>query len=163
MLLVELFGTSFCRGKFLSLVPISVADVSKAITRLKSLKSVGLASIPGFVIKGCSGIFIPVLRYIFNLSLAQQHFPTVWKEAAIVLVFKRCNRAAASNYRPNSIFNNFSKLFELIIHDHAFIKYKHTVTNLITFLDFMTLLVRSQRQADAIYFDIDPITFSYIS
>jgi hypothetical protein len=66
------------------------------------------------------------------------------------------------NYRPISILNNFSKLFEFFIHEHVshylklklnpcqhgFTKHKSTTTNLIT------PLVRSQRQVDAIYFDL---------
>jgi hypothetical protein len=71
-----------------------------------------------------------------------------------------------SNYRPISILNNFSKLFEFIIHDHVsyyakfdpnqygFTRTKPTVTNFVTFLDFLTTIVRGQRQADAIYFDL---------
>jgi hypothetical protein len=43
--------------------------------------------------------------HVFNLSLTQQYFPAAWKEAHI----KRGYRAAASNYRPISIFSNFSK------------------------------------------------------
>jgi hypothetical protein len=137
-------------------------DVCKAIKRLKPSISVGLDNIPGSVIKGCSAIFIPILRHIFNLSLTQQHFPTVWKEAAIVPVFKRGNHEAGSNYRPISTLNNFSKLLEFIIHDHVlhyvklnpnqhgFTKSKSTVINLVTFLDFMTPVVHSQRQANAI-------------
>jgi hypothetical protein len=153
-------------SEFLSLAPISDADVCKAIKRLKPSKTVGLDDIPGFVIKRCSVIFIPTLRHIFNLSLTQQHFPTVWKEAAIVLVFKSGNRASASNYRPISILNNFSKLLELIIHDHVlhyvklnpsqldFTKSKSTVYNLVTFLNFTTPVVRSLPQGDAVYFDL---------
>jgi hypothetical protein len=71
-----------------------------------------------------------------------------------------------SNYRPISLLNNFSKLFEFIIHDdvshyakfnpnqHGFTRTKSTVTNLVTYLDFLTPVVRGQRQADAIYFDV---------
>jgi hypothetical protein len=65
-----------------------------------------------------------------------------------------------------STLNNFSKLLEIIIHDHVllyvklnpnqlgFTRSKSTVTNLVTFLDFVTPVVRSQRQADAVYFDL---------
>jgi hypothetical protein len=35
-----------------------------------------------------------------------------------------------------------------------FTRTKSTVTNLVTFLDFLTPVVRGQRQADAIYFDL---------
>ncbi|PNF36765.1 hypothetical protein B7P43_G11156, partial [Cryptotermes secundus] len=105
-------------SEFVSLAPISDADVYKAIKRLKPSKSVGLDGIPGFIIKGCAGIFIPILRHIFNLSLTQQYFPAASKGSAVVPVFKSGNHAAVSNYRPISITSNFSKLFKFIIHDH---------------------------------------------
>jgi hypothetical protein len=54
-----------------------------------------------------------------TFSLTCKCFPTLWKEAAVVPVFNRDNHAAVSNYRPISILNNFSKLFEVIIHDHV--------------------------------------------
>jgi hypothetical protein len=72
-----------------------------------------------FVIKGCSEIFVPVLKHIFDLGLYQQYFPTIWKQVVIVPVFKKGNTASVSNYRPISICNNFSKLFELVIHDRV--------------------------------------------
>jgi hypothetical protein len=66
------------------------------------------------------------------------------------------------------MLNTFSKLFELVIHDHVsyylksklntcqhgFTKSKSTITNLVTSLDFITPVVSSQGQADAIYFDL---------
>jgi hypothetical protein len=72
-------------SEFVSLAPISDADVCKAIRRLKPSKSVGLDDIPGFIIKGCSSIFIPILRHIFNLSLTQHYFPSAWKETIMPL------------------------------------------------------------------------------
>jgi hypothetical protein len=70
-----------------------------------------------------------------------------------------------SNYRPIYILSNFSKLFELIIDDHVshyfkfnlnqhgFTRTNNTLTNLVTFLGFLTLVVRDQREAD-VYFDL---------
>jgi hypothetical protein len=72
-----------------------------------------------------------------------------------------------SNYRAISLVSNFSKLFELIIHDlishylkskispyqHGFTKAKSTSTNLVAYVDYIAPLVGSKRQADAIYFD----------
>jgi hypothetical protein len=40
---------------------------------------------------------------------------------------------------------------------HGFTKFKCTVTNLVTFLDFMTPLVRGQRQADVLCFDLSNV------
>jgi hypothetical protein len=89
--------------EFVSITPIFDADVCKPIKRLKPSKSVGLDDIPGFIMKGCSAIFIPVSF----LSLTQQYFPAAWKEAAVVPVFKRGNHAVMSNYRHISIINSF--------------------------------------------------------
>jgi hypothetical protein len=75
----------------LSLVSVSNSDVQNAIKVLWPLKSVELDCIPKFVIKGCSEIFVPYLRPIFNLSLSQNMFPNLWKQAAIVPVFKKRN------------------------------------------------------------------------
>jgi hypothetical protein len=75
-------------------------DVRKAIRRLKPSKSVGLDGIPGFIIKGCTDTFVPLLKYIFNLSLFQQLFPSSWKKAAIVPIFKKGNSSLIANYRP---------------------------------------------------------------
>jgi hypothetical protein len=72
-----------------------------------------------------------------------------------------------SNYRPISILNTFSKIFEFVIHEyvsyyfkskinpseHGFMKSKSTASNLVTFLDAIAPLVYSQRQVDSIYFD----------
>jgi hypothetical protein len=63
--------------------------IFKAIKLLRPSKSVEVDDIPGFEIKGCTDIFLPVLKYIFNLSLSQQYFPTLWKLVAIVLVLKK--------------------------------------------------------------------------
>jgi hypothetical protein len=59
-------------SEFLSLAPVSDGDILKAIKRLKPSKSVGLDDILCFIIKGCSAIFIHILRHVFNFSLTLQ-------------------------------------------------------------------------------------------
>jgi len=102
---------------FLNVPFVFDSDVRRAIRRLKSTKSVGPDDIPSFIIKGCSEIFVPVLKHIFNLSLSNGVFPSLWKEAAVVPIFKKGSSALVTNYRPISLLNNFSKVFEIIIHD----------------------------------------------
>jgi hypothetical protein len=91
-----------------------------------------------------------------------------WIIIIIIPVFKKGKRTSLSNYRAISLVSNFSKLFELVIHDHishylkskisphqhGFTKAKSTSTNLVTYVDFIAPLAGSQRQADAIYFDL---------
>jgi hypothetical protein len=57
------------------IIIVSDSDIIKAIKRLKPSKSVRVDDIPGFIIKGCTDIFVPVLKHIFNLNLSQQYFP----------------------------------------------------------------------------------------
>jgi hypothetical protein len=95
-------------------------------------------------------------------------FPSLWREAVVLPIFKKGSSALVTDYRPGSLLNNFSKVFEIIIHDqlsyyfksklhpsqHGFIKFKPTVTSLITYLNKVTHVVCSQGQMDVIYFDL---------
>jgi hypothetical protein len=87
---------------------------------LPPTKSVETDGIPSFVIKGCSETFVPVLKFIFNLSQSENTFPNLWKQAVIVPVFKKGKTFSVRNYRPIAILNNFSEVFEFIIHDHIY-------------------------------------------
>jgi hypothetical protein len=87
----------FIASDFLPTAPISAAEVSKAIKRLRPSKCVGLDGIPSFIIKGCSDVFIPLLTHIrvFNLSVTSATFPTLWKQTALVPVFKKKKKVTA--------------------------------------------------------------------
>jgi hypothetical protein len=61
--------------RFLNVPFVFDSDVRRAIRRLKSTKSVDSDDIPSSIIKGCSEIFVPVLKHIFNLSLSNGGFP----------------------------------------------------------------------------------------
>jgi hypothetical protein len=80
-----------------SLSPTSDSDIFKSIARLKPSKSVGLDNIPGFVIKGCSDILVPVLKHIFNLSVSQQRFLALGKQAAVVPIYKKGNQSTTTD------------------------------------------------------------------
>jgi hypothetical protein len=72
------------------LAPISISYVHNATERLRPTTSVGLDCIPtsGSSIKGCSEIFVLVLKFVFNLSLSQNTLPKLWMQAAVFHVFK---------------------------------------------------------------------------
>jgi hypothetical protein len=98
----------------LSLALVSDSDVIKAIERTRPSKAAGVDDIPAFIIKGCTDIFVPILKHIFKLSLSQQHFPTLWKQAAIVPVLKKGNCTSVSNYRLISHLSNVPKYLNLL-------------------------------------------------
>jgi hypothetical protein len=72
---------------FVNVPYICDSDVKCAISHLRSTKSAGPDDIPNFIIKGCSPIFIPLLRHIFNLNLSTGKF-MLWKQSGCYSYFK---------------------------------------------------------------------------
>jgi hypothetical protein len=156
------FYTDFQSSDSLPIASVSDSDFLNAVWCLYPSKSGGFDGIPAFIIKG-SDILIPVFKCIFNLSSSQQIFPILWKQAAVVPIFKEGKAALESNYGSISILNTFSEIFEIIIHElvsyhltpkskprqHGFIESKSAFTNLIAYLDLIIPLVHSQDDVDA--------------
>ena len=57
----------------------------------------------------------PVLTNIINNSISQGAFPDSLKIAKIIPLFKKGDKSLIANYRPISILNSLSKIFESII------------------------------------------------
>ena len=146
---------------------ITENDILQAINRLKPGMTAGPDLVPSFLVKDCKFIFAQPLTYIFNKSLETGHFPEVWKVSRICPVLKSGEASKVENYRPISLLSNFSKIFEIIIHSyiypavrnfisihqHGFVNQRSTVSNLITFSQFVSHKLEKQCQVDTIYTD----------
>ena len=89
------------------------------------------------------------------------------KYANITPVYKAGDRSLASNYRPISILNLFSKLFESLVQNsllnhtkhviydcqHGFQAGRSTATNLICYVDHLSKEINAGNQVDSIYLD----------
>ena len=62
----------------------------------------------------------PSLTEIFNMSIDTQQFPSEWKTAKVIPLFKSSQRSLLDNYRPISILPVVSKLMERILHDQIY-------------------------------------------
>jgi len=82
----------------LQLRSVSKLDIFKAVSHLTSSKSLRLDGVPGLVITGCATVYVRVFKYIFDLSLLWEHFPTQWEKVIMVPSFKKGN-SSGSNYR----------------------------------------------------------------
>ncbi|CAG4962375.1 unnamed protein product [Colias eurytheme] len=71
-----------------SLNALTVADVRKALTRLKPKRSAGPDGIPAFIFKDCSRVLAEPLLHIFNACLNANIFPRQWKITRVVPVPK---------------------------------------------------------------------------
>ena len=90
-------------------------EVSQIIKKLQNKYSAGLDGIPINIIKFASNFVSEPLSKIINCSLINGIFPQNLKEAKVIPIFKSGDSTALNNYRPISMLNSFSKVFEKVI------------------------------------------------
>ena len=99
------------------LSPTTVSEIIKVINQLPKKAAPGIDNIPVSVLQqNCSSIASP-LAHIVNLSFAHGIFPDHLKLARVTPVFKSDDPMNVSNYRPISVLNAISKIFERIMHN----------------------------------------------
>lgn len=88
------------------------------VKNLKNKKSPGIDGISNRVLKKCPNTVFIFLTYIFNKCLKLSYFPLIWKTAIIVPIPKpNKDCSLPHNYRPISLLNSFSKIFECALLD----------------------------------------------
>ena len=96
-----------------NLTQVHQDKVSTIISKLKN-SSAGPDDISAKIIKLSSASIVKALTHTINLSLNEGIFPTELKVAKVVPIFKSGDSQLVSNYRPVSVLNSFSKVFESI-------------------------------------------------
>ena len=94
------------------LYPATEAEIREIIAGIKSKTSQGLDGIPSSVIRQCCDSIASPLCYLVNQSFASGSFPTSLKQALVKPIFKKGEKNLVDNYRPISILNSFSKIYE---------------------------------------------------
>ena len=101
---------------------------------LKSLdpnKASGADGISPRMLQYTASSICPSLTRLFNISLEQKIYPSVWKNANVTPLYKKGNASLFSNYRPISILSAVSKDMEKAIFKHTFNFIIDTGNNLI--------------------------------
>ena len=146
---------------------ITHQDVRKFLISLNQNKSHGPDGINGKILRNCAVSIAYPLSILFNLSFSTGHIPSEWKLANIVPVHKKGDKNAIENYRPISLTCLIMKIFEKCIRNellrlcqdkihfsqHGFLPSKSCTTQLIPFVNDITLNLNNNYTTDIIYFD----------
>lgn len=152
----------------LNLPEVSRSMILEAARKLKSSYSPGPDGIPAVLY--CRGIdaMINPLSQIFNNSLQQAKFPTIWKSSVMFPVFKSGDKHSVKNYRGITSLSAGSKLFEIVVNkalldaakgyisadQHGFVPGRSVVTNLLSFTSSCINNLERKLQVDAVYTDL---------
>lgn len=104
--------------KSIFLKPMTASDVLEYISNLNPNKSTKSNCSPIKYIKLSSHLISLPLSKIFNRCITEGIFPSSLKTAEIIPVYKSKDKTKPSNYRPISLLNPFSKIFERHLHDN---------------------------------------------
>ena len=101
------------RNPTFSLSAISPDEVDKIIQYLKNSKSCGVDNLDTYILKLTRQHIVPSVCHILNLSVQSRKFPTKWKVAKVVPLYKgKGSKFDTKNYRPVAILPILSKVLE---------------------------------------------------
>ena len=92
---------------------ITPEQVDKIIRDLKNSKASGMDNLDTYILKLTRKTIVPSVCHILNLSLQTNKFPTKWKLAKVVPLYKgKGSKLDPKNYRPVAILPILSKVLE---------------------------------------------------
>lgn len=97
------------------MLPTDEAEILSLIDGMKLDRAPGQDGISNRFLKITKNNLLVPLAYICNLSLTEGIFPTEWKSATVIPIFKAGNKYDPNNYRPISLLSCFSKILEKLV------------------------------------------------
>ncbi len=104
----------------LNAIQTTPIEVYKILCSLNVNKANGPDNISNRLLKEAAPAIAEPLCDLFNASLARGVFPSQWKQANVVPVFKKGDKSLVSNHRPISLLPVISKVFERVVFRHLF-------------------------------------------
>lgn len=164
----------------LSKLSVSEDDIFNKLSKLQRLTSHGPDGIPSYILRECAAQLVYPLTYLFNRSLHEGIFPNLWKISYVKPFHKNGDKTNVKNFRPISNLSVVPKVFESIIYDkirdvlshlvsdlqHGFVKHKSTLSNLVSFYEFLVSALEQGCQVDVMYSDFskafDKVNFNIL-
>ena len=115
-----------------NMMPAPQTTMQEVIAIIKTLKSkkCSVLDFSPSIIKDNAHLLAQPLVHLFNQSINQGTFPNQLKHALIVPIFKKGSKTNTNNYRPISLLNIFSKIFEKLMKKHLvnFLDHNNTIS-----------------------------------
>ena len=106
--------------QFLSNIIATEEQVLELMKGVDISKACGYDGIGNKIIKLCCEGFHVYFTYFINLSLSLGQYPSAWKLANVIPLFKNDNPQHKVNYRPVSLLASFSKICERVVFFHLY-------------------------------------------
>ena len=101
------------RSQTFSSAPVTPDNIEKIISSLKNSKASGVDMVDTYILKLIKSDIVPAVCHIVNLSLQSNKFPTKWKIAKVIPLYKgKGCKFDPKNYRPVAILPILSKILE---------------------------------------------------
>ena len=101
------------RSKPFCPAPVTPDQIEKIISTLKNSKASGIDMVDTYILKLVKNDIVPAVCHITNLSIQTNKFPSKWKVAKVIPLYKgKGCKFDPKNYRPVAILPILSKILE---------------------------------------------------
>ena len=107
-------------NKTMKFTKINEQTITDAIGKIKTSKGFGNDNSSSYFLKLALPYIVNSLAYMFNKSLEDREFPSLWKIARVIPIFKDGDKSAKENYRPISVLPVVSRLFEKLVYNQLY-------------------------------------------
>jgi hypothetical protein len=101
-------------------ITVKDQDVADILSTINVNKAYGPDNLSPRLIKEAGNTIVKVLVRLFNLSLTKGVFPSLWKKANVLPIYKKAEQFFTINYRPISLLCILAKVFEKVVFKHLF-------------------------------------------
>ena len=149
---------------------VNVRVVHKILKDLKAKRSYGIDGITSEVSKLGADVLKVPLTYIVNTSIRNSEYPSYWKIAKMIALYKKGNRLELKNYRPVSLLCVAGMVLERVIaiqieeyfesnnllgaFQFSFRKHKSTISELLTMFDSLLEGKENRKEIMIVLYDL---------
>ena len=108
--------------------PTNTSEIINVISKLDNKKSCGYDLVSNKILKATQSTILPYLVSLFNQCILEGVFPSAYKIAQVIPLFKGGDKENPNCYRPISLLPTIGKLFEKLL-SYRIIKFldKHNI------------------------------------